>query len=142
MVELDPTPRPIDALPGMGAPEDVALEDRNGTLTYAELEAAVAAMAGWLQAQGLSPGARVATWLPASPNGGVFARPVRVGDPSLALILPGVFKEEFTGVGMSLVFSGRAPLSITSPAFAESHPSAIRPPRARISACRPTRVTP
>lgn len=64
MVELDPTPRPIDALPGMGAPEDVALEDRNGTLTYAELEAAVAAMAGWLQAQGLSPGARVATWLP------------------------------------------------------------------------------
>ena len=64
MVELDPTPRPIDLLPGMGAPDDVALEDRNGTLTYAELETAVAAMAAWLEAQGLTPGARVATWLP------------------------------------------------------------------------------
>ena len=56
----------------------------------------------------------VANWLPAYTNGGVFDRQVRVGDPSLALILPGIFKEEFTGVGMSLVFSGRAPLSITS----------------------------
>lgn len=64
MVELDPTPRPIDLLPAMGAPYDVALEDRNGILTYAELEAAVAAMASWLKAQGLAPGARVATWLP------------------------------------------------------------------------------
>lgn len=64
MVELDPTPRTIDALPGMGAPDDVALEDRNGTLTYAELEGAVAALAAWLRRQGFAPGARVATWLP------------------------------------------------------------------------------
>jgi len=64
MVELDPTPRTIDALPGMGAPGDVALEDRGGTLTYAELERAVGALAGWLKGQGFAPGARVATWLP------------------------------------------------------------------------------
>lgn len=64
MVELDPTPRPIDALPAMGAPDDVALEDRGGTLSYAGLEGAVAALARWLRTQDLAPGARVATWLP------------------------------------------------------------------------------
>lgn len=64
MVELDPTPRPIDALSQMGAPDDLALEDRSGTLTYAGLEAAVGALANWLKEQGLAPGARVATWLP------------------------------------------------------------------------------
>lgn len=64
MVELDPTPRTIDTLPQMGAPDDVALEDRNGTLTYAELEAAVGALADWLHRQGFAAGSRVATWLP------------------------------------------------------------------------------
>lgn len=64
MVELDPNPCPIDRLPGLGAPDDVALEDRSGTLTYAGLEMAVGALALWLSRQGLAPGARVATWLP------------------------------------------------------------------------------
>lgn len=64
MVELDPTPRTIDMLPQMGAPDDVALEDRSGTLTYAELDAAVGALAGWLHRQGFAAGSRVATWLP------------------------------------------------------------------------------
>lgn len=64
MVELDPNPRPIDALPGMGTPGDIALEDRAGALSYAELEAAVGALAHWLMRQGLTPGARVASWLP------------------------------------------------------------------------------
>ncbi|MEG3179821.1 acyl-CoA ligase (AMP-forming), exosortase A system-associated [Sphingomonas sp. LT1P40] len=64
MVPLDPTPRPIDSLSLRGAPGDVALEDRAGTLTYAELEAAVGALAGWLRRQGFAEGARVATWLP------------------------------------------------------------------------------
>lgn len=64
MVDLDPNPRPIDALPGMGAPDNVALEDRSGTLTYAELETAVGALARWLAGQKFEPGARVATWLP------------------------------------------------------------------------------
>ncbi len=64
MVPLDPTPRPIDTLPLCGAPGDVALEDRAGTLTYAALEAAVGGMAHWLSGQGLNPGDRVASWLP------------------------------------------------------------------------------
>lgn len=64
MVELDPNPRPIDALPGMGKPDTVALEDRAGTLSYAELEAAVGALALWLRQRVGEPGARVATWLP------------------------------------------------------------------------------
>ena len=64
MVELDPTPYPIDALTKRGAPEAIALEDRAGTLIYAELEVAVAALALWLRGQGLEPGDRVATWLP------------------------------------------------------------------------------
>lgn len=64
MVELDPTPRPIDALTAMGAPADVALEDRAGALSYAELEAAVGRLAYWLSTHGFPPGARVASWLP------------------------------------------------------------------------------
>jgi hypothetical protein len=56
----------------------------------------------------------VNNWLPASSNIGVFDRQVRVGDPSLALILPAIFVEEFTGIMMSVVGSVRAPLSITS----------------------------
>lgn len=64
MVPLDPCPRPIDALPAMGAGDVVALEDRAGTLSYAQLEAAVGSLAHWLSGQGLERGARVATWLP------------------------------------------------------------------------------
>lgn len=64
MVDLDPTPRPIDALPGMGAAGAVALEDRAGSLTYDELEGAVGALAQWLARQDLPGGARVASWLP------------------------------------------------------------------------------
>ncbi|HWK36516.1 acyl-CoA ligase (AMP-forming), exosortase A system-associated [Sphingomonas sp.] len=66
MVPIDPVPHPIDSLPGRGRPGDVALEDRGGTLTFAELEGAVARMAGWLAARGLAPGDRVASWLPKS----------------------------------------------------------------------------
>lgn len=64
MIALDPVPKPIDWLPQRGAPAAVALEDRAGTLDYAALEAAVASAAGWLAAQGLENGARVASWLP------------------------------------------------------------------------------
>ncbi|RZM09685.1 MAG: AMP-binding protein, partial [Sphingomonas sp.] len=61
---LDPIPRPIDHLPARGAADAVALVDRTGTMTFAALEAAVSAVAGWLAARGLAPGDRVATWLP------------------------------------------------------------------------------
>jgi acyl-CoA ligase (AMP-forming) (exosortase A-associated) len=60
----DSTPFPIDHLPSRGQAEDVALVDRAGSWTFAELEAAVAAAAGWLAGRGLSPGDRVASWLP------------------------------------------------------------------------------
>ena len=64
MVPLDPVPRPIDHLPLRGAGDASALTDRAGSMTYAELEVAVAALAGTLAENGLEPGDRVATWLP------------------------------------------------------------------------------
>jgi acyl-CoA ligase (AMP-forming) (exosortase A-associated) len=64
MIPLDPVPYPIDHLPLRGAPDDVALIDRAGTMTFRDLETAVGALAGWLAGQGLAKGARVATWLP------------------------------------------------------------------------------
>ena len=63
MVPLDPVPQTIDRV-ARGRPGDVALIDRAGTLDFAGLEAAVAAVAGWLAGQGLNAGDRVATWLP------------------------------------------------------------------------------
>lgn len=64
MVPLDPVPHPIDWVALRGAAGDVALEDRGGALSFAALEDAVARLAGALHAQGLSPGDRVASWLP------------------------------------------------------------------------------
>ena len=63
MVPLDPTPCPIDRIL-RGRSDDVALIDRDGTMSFAQAEAAVGALAAWLAGQGLSPGDRVATWLP------------------------------------------------------------------------------
>ena len=64
MTSPDPVPFPIDRLTSRGAADDVALIDRAGTMTFRDLETAVAALAGWLVGQGLATGARVATWLP------------------------------------------------------------------------------
>lgn len=64
MVPLDPVPRPLDHLPGFGAPDAVAWGNRHGVMTYAELEAEVGRLAGWLAGYGLERGARVASWLP------------------------------------------------------------------------------
>jgi acyl-CoA ligase (AMP-forming) (exosortase A-associated) len=63
MIPLDPVPSPIDHLTRRGRPDDVALEDRAGTLDFATLDAAVGAVAAWLVGQGLAPGDRVASWL-------------------------------------------------------------------------------
>ena len=58
---MTPDVRPIDhVLNGNG----VALIDRAGAMTFAEVEAAVARLAGWLAELGLKAGARVASWLP------------------------------------------------------------------------------
>lgn len=60
---LDPVPQPIDRV-ARGRPEDVAIEDRGGTLTYAGLEDAVGRLAGALADLGFETGNRVASWLP------------------------------------------------------------------------------
>jgi acyl-CoA ligase (AMP-forming) (exosortase A-associated) len=60
----DPTPHPIDHVHLRARSDDIALIDRAGSWTFAELERAVAAAAGWLATQGLAPGDRVASWLP------------------------------------------------------------------------------
>lgn len=59
---LDPVPQMIDRLPLRGEQDAPALIDRDGIVTFAELEALVARVAGGLR--GLPAGARVATWLP------------------------------------------------------------------------------
>ncbi len=64
MIPLDPAPSTLDRLTLRGQPGAPALIDRAGILTFAGLETAVAAAAGWLAGQGLAPGDRVATWLP------------------------------------------------------------------------------
>ena len=69
MIALDPVPHPIDHLPGRGRAGDVALMLRDGALTYAGLEEAVARLAGWLAAHGFAAGERVATWLPKTREG-------------------------------------------------------------------------
>ncbi len=61
---LDPTPRPLDHLTLRGERDAPALITREGALDFADLEAAVAALAGGLRARGLETGARVASWLP------------------------------------------------------------------------------
>ncbi len=58
-----PSAYPIDHVLH-GAGDAPALLDRDGGLTYAQAEDAVARLAGWLAARGFEPGARVATWLP------------------------------------------------------------------------------
>lgn len=63
MILLDPIPRPLDHLL-MGEPDAPALADRAGAVSYAAAEEAVGAIAAALAARGLTPGARVASWLP------------------------------------------------------------------------------
>ncbi|HZG45916.1 MAG TPA: acyl-CoA ligase (AMP-forming), exosortase A system-associated [Allosphingosinicella sp.] len=64
MLAPDPTPRPLDHLASCGAPDAPALIDRDGTLAFAGLEAAVGAVAAGLASKRLPGGARVASWLP------------------------------------------------------------------------------
>jgi acyl-CoA ligase (AMP-forming) (exosortase A-associated) len=63
VIPLDPVPHPLDHLALRGEPGAVALADRIGTITFAQLDEAVGALAAWLAAR-LSPGDRVASWLP------------------------------------------------------------------------------
>ena len=63
MVPLDPVPQPIDHVLA-GAPDAPALIERGETLSYRDVEEAVARLAGWLAGFGFAPGDRVASWLP------------------------------------------------------------------------------
>ncbi|MBS0283514.1 MAG: AMP-binding protein [Proteobacteria bacterium] len=63
MVRLDPVPQPIDHVLA-GADDAPALIERATTLSYAQVEQAVARLAGWLAGFGFAPGERVASWLP------------------------------------------------------------------------------
>lgn len=69
----DPTPRPLDHLAHRGEPDAPALVAEGQTMTFADLEEAVARAAAALLRHGLSPGDRVASWM---------------GKTSLACILP------------------------------------------------------
>lgn len=64
MVPLDPVSQPIDRLASRGHPDDAAIEDRAGTLSFAELEQQVGHVAAWLRGHDLPLGSRVASWLP------------------------------------------------------------------------------
>ncbi|HZV56676.1 MAG TPA: AMP-binding protein, partial [Sphingobium sp.] len=57
----------LDHLPLRGAPEAVALDGRSGAIRYGEMEAMTGRLAGWIAAQGLPPGSRIAAWLPKGP---------------------------------------------------------------------------
>jgi acyl-CoA synthetase (AMP-forming)/AMP-acid ligase II len=62
--ELDPVSRPIDHLTQCGKPGATALIVGGETLRFADLERRVGQLAGWLRAQGIGAGDRVASWLP------------------------------------------------------------------------------
>lgn len=57
----------LDHLPLRGAPEAVALDGRSSAIRYGEMEAMTGRLAGWIAAQGLPPGSRIAAWLPKGP---------------------------------------------------------------------------
>ena len=60
---LDDTPRQLDRLPLFGSADAPALADRQGVLSYAELDRAVGSIATALTRLGCKRGDRVATWL-------------------------------------------------------------------------------
>jgi acyl-CoA ligase (AMP-forming) (exosortase A-associated) len=60
----DPTPRPIDHLLLDADRDAPALVTKSETLSYAEAENVIGALAAALKVRGFPPGARVATWLP------------------------------------------------------------------------------
>lgn len=59
-----PRGEPLDRLALRGLPGDVALEDRQGRVDYAGLEAEIGRLAAALLGRGLASGDRVASWLP------------------------------------------------------------------------------
>lgn len=56
----------------------------------------------------------VNNWLPSFSNSDTFDRQITLSDASLTLIMPGLYREEFTGIGFSLIAQATAPLSLGS----------------------------
>jgi len=65
-LEPDPRARPLDHLALTGARDAPALADKAGMLDHRGLDQATGALAAALLGRGLSPGDRVASWLPKS----------------------------------------------------------------------------
>jgi len=63
MHDLDAAPAPLDHLARRGRPEAAAIADRDGPLSYADLDRAVGRLAAALAAEGARPGERIASWL-------------------------------------------------------------------------------
>lgn len=53
-------------------------------------------------------------WLPAFNNGEALERQLRVSDPGLSLIFPGLIQEKVTGIGVTGILNTRMPLSVQS----------------------------
>lgn len=66
-MHADITPLPVDHLARCGLPDSVALITPSQSITYAALDKCVGHYAAGLSAKGLTPGHRVATWLPKTP---------------------------------------------------------------------------
>jgi acyl-CoA ligase (AMP-forming) (exosortase A-associated) len=111
----DPTPHPLDRLPLIGAPQAPALLTREGLLDYAGLEAAVGALGAALKGRRLSPGERVASWLPKSRMTGILplacARAGLVHVPVNPLLKRAQVAHILADSGASLLISGKARLA-------------------------------
>ena len=111
----DPTPRPLDHLPLKGEPSAAALLTREGLLDYQGLERGTGALAAALKARGLSPGARVASWLPKTRMTSLLplacARAGLVHVPVNPLLKRGQVAHILADSGASLLVTGKARLA-------------------------------
>jgi acyl-CoA ligase (AMP-forming) (exosortase A-associated) len=116
---LDPTPHPLDHLTRRGEPGAPALLTREGLLDYAGLELAVGALAGALAGRGLTPGDRVASWLPKTRMTAVLplacARAGLVHVPVNPLLKRGQVAHILADCEASLLISGKARLATLEP---------------------------
>ena len=125
MVPLDPIPRPLDHLTASGRSDAVAWGDRHGVMTYAEVEAEVARLAGALAGRGPDPGSRVATWMPktrtaslmplAAPRAGLVHVPI---NPTLKR---GQVAHILSDSGATLLMSQAARLASLEPGDVPDH---------------------
>ena len=115
----DPTPRPLDHLTLGGRGDAPALLTREGLLDYAGLERAVGGLAAALQARGLAPGARVASWLPKTRMTSLLplacARAGLIHVPVNPLLKRAQVAHILADSGASLLVTGKARLATLEP---------------------------